>query len=136
MLRLGGVDDAGPGEEFVQGRSDLLVGYGIGVSEADRRVSEARVVGGGPIEIAFAICGEAETFAPALVGQVEGIFLALEIERKEGFYPFGWVLWLSGIFCVGVRAADFELLGEDGLAVVVEVEKALRKEGADSLLDF
>jgi hypothetical protein len=62
--------------------------------------------------------------------------LALEIERKEGFYPFGWVLRLSGIVWVGGRAADFELLGEDGLTVVVEVEKALRKESADSLLDF
>ena len=106
------------------------------MSEVDRRVSEARVVGGDPIEIAFAIGGEAEAFAPALIAQVEGIFLALEIERKEGFYPFGWVLRLSVIFRIGARTADFELLGEDGLAVVVEVEQALRKAGADSLLDF
>jgi hypothetical protein len=116
------VDDAGPGEEFVQSGSDLLVDYGIGMGEVDRRISEAGVVDGSPIEIAFAISSEAETLTPALAGQVEGIFLALEIERKEGFYPFGWVLRLSGIFWVGGRAPDFELLGEDGLAVVVEVE--------------
>ena len=38
LLRLWRVEDAGPGEEFVQGRSDLLVGYGISVGEEDRRV--------------------------------------------------------------------------------------------------
>ncbi|MGC2672332.1 MAG: hypothetical protein WA299_10750 [Candidatus Acidiferrum sp.] len=62
--------------------------------------------------------------------------MALEIKRQKGFYPFGGVLRFGEILRISVRAADFELLGENGLVIVVKGEKTLREESANSLLDF
>lgn len=130
------MDGARPGEEFVEGRSHSFVTYGIGVREENRRVREPRFVGGDPIKIALAVRSEAKTLVPPLRGQIESIFLALEIERKKGFDPLGWVLRLGRVLGVGCRAADFELLGEDGQAIVVEVEETLREVSADFPLDL
>jgi hypothetical protein len=130
------VNNAGPGEEFVEGGGDSLVGGRIAVGEEHRRVREARFVGGNPIEIAFAVRSEAKTPVPPLRGQIDSIFLALEIEREKGFDPFGWVLRLCRIFGVGRRTSDFKLFGKDRGLVVVKGEETLREEGSDALLDF
>jgi len=135
-LCLGSVNNAGPGEEFVEGGGDSLVGDRIGVGKEDRRVREARFVGGNPIEIAFAVCSKAKTLVPPLREQIDSIFLALEIERQKGFDPFGWVLRFCSIFGVGRRASDFNLFGEDCGVVVVEGQETPREEGSDVLLDF
>lgn len=127
---------AGPGEELVEGEGHLFVGYGIGMGEKDSGVWLSDLIGGYPIEIPRAIRGKTKAFAPTARGQIDGKLLALEIDRKKGFDPFCWVLRLRGIFGVGGRTADFDLLGEDGLVIVVEGDKALREEGADSLLDL
>jgi len=135
-LGLGSVNNAGPGQEFLEGGGDSFVGDRIGVGKEDRRVREARFVGGNPIEVAFAVRSEAKTLAPPLRGQIDRIFLALEIDREKGFDPFGWVLRLCRIFGVGGRASDFNLLGKDRGVVVVEDQETLREQGSDALLDF
>jgi hypothetical protein len=102
----------------------------------------ARFTEGSPIEITRAIGGEAESFAATESGQIHCVLLAFQVERKESFDPFGWEfragqVFLGGrVFWIGIRAADFNLLGEDGLMIVVKREKALRKERPNSLLDF
>lgn len=130
------MNNAGPGEEFVEGGGDSLVGDRIGVGKEDRRVREARFVGGNPIEIAVAVRSEAKTLVPPLRGQIDSIFLAFEIEREKGFDPFGWVLRLCRIFRVGRRASDFNLFGKDRGVVVIEGQETLREEGSEALLDF
>lgn len=135
-LGLGNVNNAGPGEKFVERAGDSLVGDRIGVGKEDRRVREARFVGGNPIEIAFAVRSEAKTLVPPLRGQIDGIFLALEIKREKGFDPFGWVLRLRRIFRVGGRASDLNLFGKDRGAVVIEGQETLREQGSEALLDF
>ena len=135
-FRLGRVNNAGPGEQFVEGGGDSLVGDRIGVGEENRRVQEARFVGGNPIEIAFTICREAKPLVPPLRRQIYSISLAFEIEREEGFDPFGRVLWLGRFFWVGCRTSDFKLFGQDRGVVVVEGEETFREQGADALLDF
>lgn len=130
------MEGAGPREELVEGARDLLAGNGIGMGEKDRRVWLASVVGGDPIEIALAVRGKAEALAPPVLGQIDSKFLAFEIERKKGLDPFCWILRLSGVLRVGCRAADFDLLGEDGLVIVVEGNETLREKGADFLLDL
>jgi hypothetical protein len=130
------VNDARPGEKFIEGRGDALVGDWIGMGEEDRGVWLPRFVRGDPIEIAFAVGSETEPFAPALCGQIKGIRLALTIEREKGFDPFGWVLRLGGILGICGRAANFDLLGENGLMIIVEGDESLREERADSLLNL
>ena len=114
----------------------MLVGQGIRVSKENRRVRLPGIVGGCPIEIAFAVRGEAKALSQALGAQIQGIFLALKVEWKEGFDPFRWVLGLHRIFGVRRRAANFNLLGKDGLVILVEGDETLWKERGDSLLDF
>jgi hypothetical protein len=135
-LCLRRVDNAGPGEKFVERRSDLLVGQRIGMREKDRRVGLPRFAGRDPIEIAFAIGSEAKTFAPALRSQIERIFLALEVEGKKCFDPLRRILRLKGIFRVSGRAPDFDLFCEYGLVIVVECDQTLRKRSRNSLFDL
>ena len=130
------MENTGPREEFIDRRGNLFVGRGIGVGEKNGTISLPGLTCGSPVKIAFAIGGEAEAFPPALSGQVDDILLALEIERQKGFYPFRGVLRFGEILRISVRAADFELLGENGLVIVVKGEKTLREESANSLLDF
>jgi len=135
-LYLRRVDNAGPGEKFVERRSDLLVGQWIGMREKDRRVGLPRFAGRDPIEIAFAIGSEAKTPAPALRSQIERIFLALEVEGKKCLDPLRRILRLKGIFRVSGRAPDFDLLCEYGLVIVVECDQTLRKRSRNSLFDL
>lgn len=100
------------------------------------RIWLACVVGGHPIEIAFAVRGETEAFTPALGAQVDCVFLAFEIEREECFDPFRGILRLQRIFGVGSGSANLDLFSEDGGVVFVEREKALRKVSSDTLLDL
>ena len=100
-------------------------------SEKNRRVRLARLANRRPVEITGAVSGEAEASAPPVFGKVDGVLLALQVKRKEGFNPLRGL-----VFVVRVRSVDFDLLGEDGFVVVVESNEPLRKQGADSVLDF
>lgn len=81
------MEGAGPREKFIEGGGDLFVAVGIVTGKEDRGVGLTRGGGGSPIEIAGAICGKAEAFAPALGGKVGRVLLAFEIQGQKGFYP-------------------------------------------------
>lgn len=136
FVRLGSVEDARPGKKFFERGGDLLVEHGVGVGEKDGGVRETAVVGGNPIEIAFAVSSETESFAPALSAEVDCVFLAFEIEREESFNPFRWILRLQRILGVGGGTANLDLFGQDRGVVVVDCEKTLWEVRADSLLDL
>jgi hypothetical protein len=114
----------------------LFIGYGISVGEKDGSIHLPGVVRGYPIEIAFTVGGKAEALAPVLGSQVKHVFLAFEIERQEGLDPFGGVLRLGGIFWIGGRTADFDLLSEDGFMIAIESDKSLREQRANSPLNL
>lgn len=130
------MDDARPRKEFLERCGDLLVGWRIGMREENGRVSLTRLAGRYPIEIAFAIRGKRETLAPPVRGQIDNIFLALEIERKKRFDPFSRVLQFGRIFGISSRAPDFDLFGKNSCVFVVKSDEPLRKRSPNSLLDL
>lgn len=111
-------------------------------NKKDRGIWLTRLCCGSPKEIAGAVGCEAKALAQTLRGKIDGELLAFEIEGEEGFNPFGCIFQRDGIFGVGRviqitrRAADFDLLREDRLVVVIKGEKPLWEKRADSLLDF
>src|SRR5580692_9430250 len=130
------MNNARPGEKFVERRSHLLVGYGIGVGEVDARVWPPRVIGRNPIEVAFAVRGETKAFAPPLRVQIESVFLAFKIERKKRFDPLRRILRLQRLLGIGSRTANFDSLGENGFVIAVKSDETFRQQRANSLLDL
>ena len=96
-----------------------------------RSVGSACVGNRNPVEIAGAVGGKAEAFAPASLLQPKCVLLAFEIKRKKRFDPLGALLAVGG-----VRSSDFDFFSQNRRMVGVKRDKTLRETPANSPLDF
>lgn len=120
-----------PRQKLLKRACNLLVSEGVVAGKKHRSVGLACVANRNPVEIAGAVRGKAEAFAPAALLQVNCVLLAFQVERKKRFDPLGALLAVAR-----VRTSDFDFFSQNCQMVGVKRDKTLREKPANSLLDF